>query len=36
VLAAVCAAAVSGVLAYLLDGGELKAALARIRRTAPR
>ncbi|HEU5418228.1 MAG TPA: lipid II flippase MurJ [Streptosporangiaceae bacterium] len=36
VLAAVCAAAVSGAIAYLLDGGELKAALARIRRTAPR
>jgi putative peptidoglycan lipid II flippase len=36
VLAAVCAATVFGIVAYLLDGGELRAALARIRRTAPR
>ncbi|HEY1644688.1 MAG TPA: lipid II flippase MurJ [Streptosporangiaceae bacterium] len=36
VLAAACAAAVAGALAFLLDGGELKAALGRIRRTAPR
>jgi putative peptidoglycan lipid II flippase len=36
VAAAACATAVFGVAAYLLDGGELKAALARIRRTVPR
>jgi putative peptidoglycan lipid II flippase len=36
VVAATCAAAVFGGIAYLLDGGELKAALGRIRRTAVR
>jgi putative peptidoglycan lipid II flippase len=36
VAAAACATAVFGVAAYLFDGGELKAALARIRRTAAR
>jgi putative peptidoglycan lipid II flippase len=36
VLAAACAAVVFGGVAYLLDGGELKAALARIRRPAVR
>jgi putative peptidoglycan lipid II flippase len=35
-LAAACAAAVFGVVAYLLDGGELKTALARVRRTVLR
>ena len=35
-LAATCAALVFGGIAYLLDGGDLKAALARIRRQAPR
>ncbi len=35
-LAAVCAAAVFAIVAYVLDGGELRAAVARVRRTATR
>jgi putative peptidoglycan lipid II flippase len=35
-VAAICAAAVFGLIAYLLDGGELRAAVARVRRTAAR
>ncbi|MGH3400306.1 MAG: murein biosynthesis integral membrane protein MurJ [Streptosporangiaceae bacterium] len=35
-LAAVCATAVFGGVAYVLDGGELRAALGRVRRTATR
>ena len=35
-LAAVCATAVFGGVAYVLDGGELRAAIGRIRRTATR
>jgi putative peptidoglycan lipid II flippase len=36
VAAGACALAVFGVVAYLLDGGELRAALTRVRRTAAR
>ena len=35
-LAAACAAAVFGGVAYVLDGGELRAAIGRVRRTATR
>ncbi len=35
-LAAVCATAVFGGVAYVLDGGELRAAIGRVRRTATR
>ena len=35
-LAAACAAAVFAIVAYMLDGGELRAAVARVRRTATR